>query len=521
MPNFRPIPLDPTQIILFPVSVDEAVPADCDARLLGEAMDLLPWREFEASYAETGCPAYPPREMCKLLIYGYSKGVRSSRALEEAAKYDVRLKWLLRGYEPDHCTISRFRKDHEAELKAVYRSTVRLCAEAGLVLLRVVATDGTKIRARASRRSVYGADRLAREAEAIDRVLAEAEAADQAEDEQANGELPPQLAEAKQRREKLAEVATQLEATGRRTAVATEPDCRVMKTGDGLRPAYNAQLTVDGAHGVIVAAELTQAENDCGQLAGQLEQVTENVGCRPEMVLADTGYSDEGTFQTLADTGQQALIPPREQPQRASSEDPFSSKYFVRDEQRDALICPAGRELSFRRVARCSSGHYREYTAGDCRDCPFFAQCVRPKGKRGRSVQVSVVEQQREAMRQRLRTPQGKALYRRRQEIGERPIAQIKSNLRFPRFGLAGFGGASAEYWLLCAAHNLRVHLRHALGVAGSSRRHLAGAGGSTWRSRGRRVATAAAAARHALARALFRPVANRIMNYSFCHART
>ena len=464
MPQFKQAPLEPSQIILFSVSVEDALAADCDVRPVGEAMDVLEWQTFEASYSETGCPAYPPREMCKLLIYGYSKGIRSSRALEEAAKYDVRFKWLLKGLQPDHCTIARFRKDHEPQLKAFYRATVRLCAEAGLVLLRVVATDGTKIRARASRRSVYGSDRLARETEAIDRILAEAEAADRAEEEReaqgAGGELPPELADAERRRRKLAEVAAQMQATGRKTAVASEPDCRVMKTSDRLVPAYNAQITVDGAHGVIVAAELTQQENDCGQLAGQLEQVADNVGCRPEMVLADTGYSDEGTFQALAEAGQQALIPPREQPQRATSQDLFSSKCFLPDEQRDVLICPAGRELSFRGVARCSSGSYRVYTAANCRDCSFYAQCVRVKSKRGRSVQVSVVEQQREAMRQRLKTPEGRALYRRRQEIAERPIAQIKSNLRFPRFGLAGFGGASAEFWLLCAATNLLTHCR-------------------------------------------------------------
>jgi hypothetical protein len=192
------------------------------------------------------------------------------------------------------------------------------------------------------------------------------------------------------------------------------------------------------------------------------------VGCRPELVLADTGYSDEGTFAALADTGQQALIPPREQPQRANSTDLFSSKCFLPDEQRDVLICPAGRQLSFRRVVRCSSGHYRVYTAADCRDCSFYAECVRVKSKRGRSVQVSVVAAQREQMRQRLKTPQGKALYRLRQQVAERPFAQIKGNLRFGRFGLGGKIGASAELWLMCAAHNLLIHCRKGAMAAGA-----------------------------------------------------
>ena len=95
--------------------------------------------------------------MCKILIYGHSKGSRSSRVLEEAVKHDRRYIWLAGGLEPDCSTICRFRKEHASQLEEVYSATVRLCAEAGLVLLNVAATDGSKIPARASRRSLYDA----------------------------------------------------------------------------------------------------------------------------------------------------------------------------------------------------------------------------------------------------------------------------------------------------------------------------------------------------------------------------
>ncbi|MCX6619276.1 MAG: transposase, partial [Acidobacteria bacterium] len=298
MANFKQMPMAPTQVVMFPVSIEDSLPPDCDVRLVGEAMEALDWRVFEASYADTGCPAYPPKVMCKILVYGYSKGIRSSRALEEAAKHDRRYIWLAGGLQPDHSTLARFRKEHEAWFKQVYRATVRLCTEAGLVLLNTVATDGSKIPARASKRALYDTTRLAKEMAAIDQILAEAEAADRAEEELygegTNGKLPQQLVDAKRRRDKLAEIAGRLAESGRKSVAASEADCRVMKTTQGLRPSYNAQLTVDTASGVIVAAELTQQETDNGQLAEQLEQVAENVGCRPDVVLADTGYSDEG-----------------------------------------------------------------------------------------------------------------------------------------------------------------------------------------------------------------------------------
>jgi transposase len=470
MPNFKQMPMAPSQIVMFPVSVEDSLPADCDVRLLGEAMEALDWRAFEASYAQTGCPAYPPKVMCKILVYGYAKGIRSSRALEEAAKHDrPPVGGLAGGLQPDHCAIARFRKEHASQLKEIYRATVRLCARGGLVLLNVTATDGSKIPARASRRSLYDAKRLAREMEQTDRILAEAEAADREEDalygETSADSLPGDLADAKRRKEKLARIAARLEESGRKSVAATEADCRVMKTSQGLRPAYNVQLTVDAEHGVVVAAELSQQETDnppAGGLAGQLEQVAENLGCRPDVAVADTGYSDEGTFQWLEQTKQGALLPPKEQPQKARSNDLFSSKCFLADEGEDALICPAGRRLTFRRVVKCSSGKYRVYTAQNCRDCSFYVQYVPVKGKRGRSVQISVVEGQKEQMRQKLKSAAGKALWRLRQETVERVLGNVKANLRFGRFGLAGKGGAGGELRLVCTAHNLLLYLRTA-----------------------------------------------------------
>src|SRR4030042_417076 len=109
MANFKQLPMAPSQVLLFPVSVEEALPADCDVRLVGDAMEALDGRRSEAAYAETGRPAYPPKVMCKLLVYGYSKGIRSSRALEEALRHDQRYVWLAGGLKPDHSTIARFR----------------------------------------------------------------------------------------------------------------------------------------------------------------------------------------------------------------------------------------------------------------------------------------------------------------------------------------------------------------------------------------------------------------------------
>jgi len=464
MPNFKQMPMTPTQVLMFPVSVDEAVPKDCDVRMLGEAMDLLDWSAFEASYSETGCPPYPPQVLTKILVYGYSKGIRSSRALEDTVKNDKRYIWLAGGLQPDHSTIARFRKDKQEELKDAYKGSVRICAEAGLILLNVAATDGSKIKARASKRSLFDRKRLEREMAEIERILAEAEEVDRQEDELygtgSGNEVPEELADARKRKEKLEEIARRLKDAGCNSISSTDPECRVMKTLDGLRPAYNVQLTVDSAEQVIVAADVVNAQTDNGQLAGQLEQVIENTGMEPDVVLADTGYSDQETFKALSAADQEAIIPPKEQPQEKKRNDLFASKCFLWDGDRDVLICPAGRELTFCREVGCSSGKYREYRAFGCKSCSFYHECVKVEGKTGRAVQVSVVAAERQGMIERLKTPKGRELYLLRQQTVEPVFGDMKWNMGLSRFSLDGTEGAKSETWIVCMAHNLKIYGR-------------------------------------------------------------
>lgn len=464
MANFKKMPMEPTQVFLFPKSVDDSIPQECDVRAMSDAMDLLDWSVFDAGYSNEGSPPYPPRVLAKILAYGYSKGIRSSRAIEDTVKNDKRFIWLAGGLEPDHCTISRFRKDKQEALKAAYKGTVKVCMEAGLVLLNTVSTDGTKILARASKKSLFDAKRVDKVSEAIDRIFREAEEADRLDDErygeESGSSLPPELADAKKRKEKLREIAERLKESGRKLISASDTECRVMKTTSGLRPAYNVQMTVDSDNLVIIAADVTNAETDSGQLAGQLSAIEENTGCKAEMVLADKGYSDEGTFERLSATGQEALIPPKEQPQQKDRNNLFASRCFLRDEERDVLICPAGRELTYRRQVKCSSGHYKVYTAEGCRNCSFYKRCVPTHSKTGRSVQVSIVAAEREKMKERLKTPEGKELYSLRQQTVEPVFGNIKWNMGFARFGLHGKQGAMSETWLMCIAHNLGILAR-------------------------------------------------------------
>ena len=116
-----------SQIWLFPPSLSEMIPQDCDVRPFKQMMDKLDYKTLIDSYSEKGRQPYPPHIMSKLLVYAYSNGIRSSRDIEKLAKYDVRYMWLCENFKPDHNTIARFRKDKYQYLTDLFAKSIILC----------------------------------------------------------------------------------------------------------------------------------------------------------------------------------------------------------------------------------------------------------------------------------------------------------------------------------------------------------------------------------------------------------
>lgn len=459
MSRYKQMPMPPSQSMLFGMSIEEALAKDSDVRAFKDVMDCLDYRHIESTCATTGAPPYPPDVMVKILGYAYSKGIRSSRNIEGALKVDVRFMWLGGGLKPDHNTLARFRRDNEQSLKLLFTDSVRICCEAGLVFLNTVSVDGTKILAAASKKRVYSQSRVDREMARVEKILAEAEEVDQAEDAQEasaeHGDIPEHLKNAKERKARLEEIANQLRESKRKAVVVSEPQSRVMLTSEGKRPAYNLQAAVDGGSQVIVAMNLTDAEDDHGQLPGVVGEVESNTGLSPGISLADTGYCDENTLKWIEESGHEVLMPSQEHPDESKRTDRFASKHFAHDTERDVLICPEGKELVFKGEYRKGSGTYRHYAAKGCKSCPFHGQCVR-SGRGSRQINVSVVASVRRKMRQKLRSPEGRELYNLRRETVEPVFGQIKSNTSFARFLMKGRKGASAEAALMCMAHNIQ-----------------------------------------------------------------
>jgi transposase len=418
--TFRPY--EPDQLLLMPPSLADWVPEDHLARFVSDVVDTLDLTAIEDTYTEErGYPPYHPRMMVKVLLYGYSTGVYSSRTIARQLTDSVACRFLAAGNAPDFRTVSEFRKRHGAALAGLFQQVLRLCRRAGLVKLGQVAVDGTKIKANASKHKAMSYRRM-QESEAaltaeVDELLRRAEAADRDEDarygpEQRGDELPTELARRESRLAKIREAKAALEAEARGQTPAkgkppdaarppdtaqrnfTDSESRIQKTSDGFIQGYNAQIAVDATAQVIVAQHVTAASPDAEQLQPIVAAVVSGLRQRPAMVLADAGYWSEANVVALQQRGIEPLI---------------------------------------------ATGRRKH---GD----------PTPPAPRGRPPAGLTLKQR---MARTLATLRGRALYARRKAIVEPPFGQIKHARGFRQFLRRGRQAVGEEWALICTSHNL------------------------------------------------------------------
>ena len=343
-------PYDPDQVLLMAPVLRDWVPDGDLAHFVADLVDggALDLSTIYASYQEErGFPPYDPRLMVKLLVYGYAIGITSSRRLERATFRDVAVRMLCADQHPDYRSIARFRERHLAALGDLFVQALRLCRQAKLVGLGVLAVDGTKLRANASRHKAMSYERmLDREAELeaeiaalreqVDAVLADARATDEAEDaeygDRRGDELPAELQRREDRLARIREAKRALEAEAKAAEQArraemraqgktprrppggrdpfapkpkaqrnfTDPASKIMKTSDGaFHQCYNGQLIVDSVTQVIVACDAFDAAPDAQLLEPMLDQLAANLAAigasLPDgaALLGDAGYLSE------------------------------------------------------------------------------------------------------------------------------------------------------------------------------------------------------------------------------------
>ncbi len=453
------------QSTLFPEVLDEVVSIDDPVRVIDafvETLDLMALGFSKVAAEEMGRPPYAPGDLLKLYIYGYLHRVRASRRLEAETRRNVQVMWLLNRLTPAFKTIADFRKDHAEAIVKVCRAFIRFCREQSLFGAELLAIDGTKIAAVASRKQVMTPQRIEQMNAAIDRRIADYLASMDEADRQEAGSAgkPADVAAAiealKAQKERLQAQAQDMAARGLKQMVMTEPEAKLMRTPHGHAVAYNAQTAVDAEHKLIVAFDLTNEGNDLQQLHPMAVQGKAAVGAGEVTVVADTGYSN-GEHGARCERDKITAIVPRPETVNPKGTQYFSRDQFSYDRESDSWRCPAGETLSLYKTSRTKQK--KEYTSRACDTCALKAQCTNTAR---RVVVRHFYEDGREAMHR--RAVADPIWMKRRRETVEHPFGTVKWLMAGPRFLVKGLKKAKAELALGVLCYNLK-RVTNILGV--------------------------------------------------------
>lgn len=467
--GFNFVACDRDQLMVMPPSMADWLPEDHLAWFVIDVVDELDLSAFLSSYRSDGRggSAYPPAIMVALLVYAYSVGERSSRSIERRCVEDVAFRVLAANLAPDHATIARFRATHEKALAGLFGQVLALCSRAGVLRPGMVAIDGTKLAANASRDANRTAEQLAAE------ILAEAAAVDAGEDQTADepgsGEVSGVMSgRGTARRKRLRKLLAELEAeateksydahmerraeieaqTGRpirgrrptpdsathrsrRQANTTDPDSRLLKTKDGFIQGYNAQAVATEDQ-FIVAATVTNEANDARSFAPMVTETKQNLRAsgetrRVRRVLADAGYwTDDNVNLAGVET---FIAPGRARKLKGIAET---------DRRRTELLegIEAGTVAKNDAVAELGVTRTR------------VNQLLRQR-------RVGAPPPLTTTMIAKIDSPRGKRIYKQRSATIEPVFAQIKHNRKIRTMSRRGLVAADSEWKLIAATHNL------------------------------------------------------------------
>jgi transposase len=465
-------PLNRQQTWLFPPTLDELIADDHPVRFIASLVDTLDdsmWQKMSINLngESLGAPAYHPRALLSVWLYGFMTGTRSSRKLEAACRDQVPYLWLTGWQHPDHNTLWRFYKEHRAKMRHLFKLTVRTAVKMNLVDLAVQAVDGTKIQANAAKDRTYDAEGLQQLLKRTDIVIQELEKQNEAGDDPSPIHLPEKLRQTQLLRTEVKDAIERLaEEDGLKRVNLTDGDAGLMKSQQGIVAGYNIQAVVsplkvpetDKAGGVLITAvDTVQDAEDHHQLVNMLEQAEDTIGKKADITLADTGYHSGANLAACEQRKQMVAIP-ESQEHRLN---PPHHNRFSYDANTDSYVCPFGQTLIFIETRRLVKKAVRVYggLGGVCRLCAAFGVCTKNR-YRGRELLIGPYEAVLRHHREWMATRKAKVAYRRRKELSEPSFGIIKEQMGFRRFLLRGLNNAKSEAVMVATAFNLRTLYR-------------------------------------------------------------
>ncbi len=496
---------DYRQRVLLPVSLeDQLMSGTLEFAIHTLVEKRLDMSIFEGKYRndETGRAAYDPKILLKVVLLAYSRGLISSRKIEQACRENVVFMALACGQQPDHSTIAAFVSAMQDEILPLFRDVLLVCEEMNLLGGTMFALDGCKLPSNASKELSGTFPELQKKKQKIEakvaQLLAEQVKTDRGQDDppgpRASGTSRQQQVEKLQQKAELietwlAENQPKQGAAGReKQSNITDNDSATMMTSHGVVQGYNSQALIDAKHQVIVHGEAFGNGQDHGHVPPMLEGTLANLQCigyglnclTGKIFTADSNYHTLVNLRKCQELKLDAYIPdrkfrnrdPRFDTQTRRRSRRFTLKDFHHDETSDQYSCPAGKVLKLQ-VKRCvNHGNvYRKYVAAeeDCRGCLLRPRCLYgtdakrkhlavPIGTEGINLSKQMVEK--------IETAEGRRIYPKRLAIVEPVFANLRINKRLDRFTLRGKVKVNIQWLMYCLVHNIEKILNYGLAYA-------------------------------------------------------
>ena len=495
---FKKDPAGFNQRALFPSNMFDMLPKNHECFVFNDIFGQIDISSIEKNYSFMGQNAYDPRLIAGILIYGYSKGVFSSRQLEKRSHEDLGFMYISHLHCPNFRVLSDFRKDNPDFLKECFKQSALLAKKLGMVSFGHVSLDGSKFKANSSKHKAMSyeylnlkEDELAnqiKELEAqreeevvvdqIDELVARAEECDKQEDEQLQDktgyEIPDELKIKEKRLAKIREAKKALEERenelnpgkkidGKKQISFADKEARIMGKKGQFEYAYNGQVCVDEENQIIVEEHLSQNANDKKEVEPALEQIQDTMGKLPDKMSMDNGYMSGANLEALDKAQVDAYVATGREDKKdlrplEDGSREIKKSDFEYDDEKNCFTCPGGHTLELKSEGKDGKRVYQAERQA-CENCAYKARCCKSEKGEARTINTDDKEPQRQNMNRKMELEDSKEVYKKRKQIVEPVFGQIK-NSGFRGFLLRGFKKAGGEFSLACAAHNFKKIVR-------------------------------------------------------------
>lgn len=467
---------DPNQLDLIGFRLNDLVPKDAKCRFIVDIVSQLDLKELYDRYSSQGNDAFDPSPMLCTWFYAYSETVTTTRKLEDKCQRDLHFMYVSRNLKPDHSTLSRFRKNHADLLADYFVQIIKLAMDQGISDFKRIAIDGSKIQAVSSAKHSKTSDELSqylsRVRQDIEDYMHQCDLLDDNSDDPDDiDQIRKKISDLKQLEKTLIDRQKTLEERKRalkhehrknHKINIAEPEARNMNKVNGNQklPAYNVQLSVDTDTQLIVANETIQESNDFNQLSRQHQQVESIIDTdQGRCYIYDAGYHNlEQLEYVYANQLNVFVASPRKQNKQEHStaqDKHFDRDNFIYDHENDYYTCPAGHPMLYEKnYQKDGKWSGRVYKTAACPECPYKTQCL-IKNSKYRRIRREHREIFAEWMYDKGQSDLAKQFQKIRSTSVEPVFGNLKENLGFRRFRLKGNKLASAEFNLMCIAHNL------------------------------------------------------------------